>query len=92
MMRGFGGHMGWGLRGFGYGAFGNNGFWLPMLIEGIVELFLLGAVIYIVYRLLKKRGSFSNGTTDQALEILKTRYAQGEITEEEFNERKKLLS
>lgn len=100
MMRGaglFGGYGGGGLGGFGGhmgfagGAVGANGLWLPLIIAGAIKLILLIAVVFVIYRLLKKRGHIGQ-YHDAALELLKQRYAQGEIDSEEFANRKKLLS
>lgn len=59
---------------------------------GLGPIFMLlfwGLVIYGVF-LLFKRESSSNGK-DQAIEILKERYAKGEITKEQFEAMKKDL-
>ncbi len=54
-------------------------------------LILLGAVV--VYLLLKKQGESRPAelSRDTPLEILKRRYAKGEITKEQFDEMKKDL-
>ncbi len=74
-------------RCFGHGAgFMNGG--LGLLIMG--GMLLVAALIVIaVVLIVKKEGRKSkNG---QEMELLKTRYVKGEITEEEFNRMKNVL-
>ncbi|MFZ0449697.1 MAG: SHOCT domain-containing protein [Desulfatiglandaceae bacterium] len=75
----------WGhMMGYGYGG----GF---MWVIGLV---LVGAVIYFVLQASKSKGSIK-GSNDSIIEtpldILKNRYAKGEIEKEEFDRRKKDL-
>jgi putative membrane protein len=54
-------------------------------------LILIVAVIYLLFR--RTGGNFSHsGGNSEALEILKMRYAKGEITEEEYVSRKNILT
>ncbi len=78
MMDGYG----WGgmMGGWGYG-----GYWILGLIFWI--LVIIGLVLLIKY--LWEGGGTKR--TDSALEILKRRYASGEISKEEFEEKKKDL-
>ena len=78
----------WPGYGWGFGAFG----WI-MPIVGIV---VLGLVIWVIVMLFR-RGSggccgVGQSTTESALDILKKRYAYGEIGKEEFEEKKRALS
>lgn len=58
-------------------------------ILGIIVLILL---IWLIIRMLDRRGpSKGSEGSDSAMDILKKRYARGEITKEEFNNRKKDL-
>ena len=53
---------------------------------------LIIAVILIAIKLMMKSGRKQSGSQDEsALEILKRRYAKGEITKEEFEDRKSEL-
>jgi len=76
MMNGMGWGMGWGM-GFG----------------GILWLLIIGLVIWAIQAATKNRPAH-NSTAQQeenALEILKKRYARGEISDEEFAEKRKHL-
>ncbi len=78
MGTGFGNMMG------GWGSFGILG-WLSMLIFWV--LLILGVVALIRY--LTRSGQSSEDKTP--LDILKERYAKGEINKKEFEEKKKDL-
>jgi putative membrane protein len=66
--------------GFGYGGFF---MWLIFLI-------VLGVTIYFIVQATKEKNVIG-GTQDTPLDILKKRYAKGEITKEEFDRTKKDL-
>jgi putative membrane protein len=74
------------------GTFFNNGKMLfPFLglhtLGPIVFIALLVLIIYFIVNKVQKK----NNKELDALEILKTRYAKGEINKEEFNAKKKDL-
>lgn len=71
----------WGhMMGYGYGG----GFmWLLVLV-------LVGVVIYFLLQVSKSKGS-AGSSTETPLDILKRRYAKGEIDKEEFNRKKEDL-
>ena len=75
-------HMGgWGhMGGFGFGG----------IIMWLIFLILIALVIYFVMQSIKL-GSSGHSSKETPLDILKTRYAKGEITKEEFNRMKKDL-
>ena len=80
MMHGSGsfGDGGW----FGAGFFGNGWTWLI----GIGIVLVVIAATYLIASSSRRR------TSDyDALEILKTKFAQGEISEEEYNRRKSII-
>ena len=58
----------------------------------IIFLIILGVIIYFVVIALKKNAVSNIKDTETALDILKKRYANGEITKEEFEEKKKMIS
>lgn len=69
---------------FGMGGLGSGWAWLI----GIGVLLIVIAVTYLIVR--KNRSV--RGTLDfDALEILKNKFALGEITEEEYNNRRKII-
>jgi len=67
---------------FGNGFMGSGWHWLI----GIGILLIIIAVTYLLVKKGKKSTPSGN-----ALETLKMKFAQGEITEEEYNQRKKVL-
>jgi putative membrane protein len=73
--------------GYGYGMMGYGWGWFMMI--GIVILTVLGIVALINYLQLSTKtvGRSSNN----ALSILNERYARGEITEEEYNQKRSQL-
>ncbi|MEF8784445.1 MAG: SHOCT domain-containing protein [Haloarculaceae archaeon] len=91
--------MGFGMMGFGpmMGGTWGSGMWgggtIPgwMFIAGIVMQLLFLAVLigggYLIYRTVTGRDSDS----DQALEELRLAYARGELTDEEYEQRREAL-
>lgn len=78
----------WGGPG-GYGM--NWGFGFIFMILFWIIL-IIGVVLLIRWLILQAKGESSYGVKeDSALEILKKRYAKGEISKEEFEEKKKDL-
>ena len=54
-------------------------------------LVIVGIVLLVVWVVQKALGGGAGGTEGSALEILKKRYASGEISKEEFEEKKRDL-
>jgi len=80
-----GGMMGWGgFGGYGMGFVG----WIFMLV--FWGLIIVGLVL--VVRWLWDQGRPGTGGADSSLEILKRRYARGEISKEEFDRMKQDLA
>ncbi len=70
------------------GGYMNGGYfsmWHLVILAGII-LIILALVIWA-----KKKGTGTVESADKALDILREKYAQGEITEEEFTNRKNVL-
>ena len=83
---------GWGMHhgpmdwGYGMSWFGN-------IVSLLFWIGLIVAIFFLIRWLFVSTRSKSTETTsdDSALEILKTRYAKGEINKEEFEEKKRDL-
>ena len=79
-----GGSYGGGMMGGGWGLFGG-----AMGLWGLLWMALIiGLPIYIGYALLN-RGS--DGNDAQSLSVLRERYARGELSDDEFDRRRKQL-
>jgi len=73
------------------GYFWNWGYFWPWAIVGLAFwIVIIVGIGYLLYRLIKHPVTQVKAKED-ALEILKKRYARGEISEEEFKEMKKNL-
>ncbi|MFO7598145.1 MAG: SHOCT domain-containing protein [Desulfocurvibacter africanus] len=66
----------------GYGGYGGIFMWLILII-------VLAVVIYFVINRSKTTGNSIHSTGESPTEILKKRYAKGEISKEEFDKLKK---
>jgi len=93
---GFSGWRGsWGMMGPGWGMMGPGmmgGFgwgWLPLLVIVFWGLVIWGIVAAV--RSTRNRGC-GGTSTESALEVLKRRYALGEIKKKEYEEKKRDLS
>jgi putative membrane protein len=72
---------------------GWGGGWFGMIFMGIFWILLIVGVIYLIKYLAtsdRSRNFFPSGGS-RALDILKERYARGEIEEKEFEEKKRVL-
>jgi putative membrane protein len=79
---------GWGMMGPGMmGGFGWG--WLPLLVIVFWGLIIWGIVAAV--RGASNRRSGDTSTTESALEVLKLRYARGEINKREYEEKKREL-
>lgn len=87
--RGYGGwHMGPGMMGWGYGMG-----WLGMILMAAFWIAVIVGIVLLIRWLVVSTGAGSRrvSSEDTSLEILKRRYAQGDINREEFQEKKKDL-
>lgn len=83
-----GSYGGWGMMGPGM-MYGYGGGWYM----GIIMLVIWGLIIWGIIALIRhfSETRHNDSYNDSALEILKKRYAKGEINKEEFEEKKKAL-
>jgi len=78
-----------GMMGYGYGM----GWFGPILMIAFWIAVIVGIVFLIRWLVLSARpGSHGTAAGESALEILKKRYARGEINKEEFEEKRKDLT
>jgi putative membrane protein len=77
-------------RGWENGHMMNYGFGYGGMFMWLIFLIVLGVAIYFIVQALKGK-NVVGGTQDMPLDILKKRYAKGEITKEEFDRTKKDL-
>jgi putative membrane protein len=89
--------VGRGYYGFGWGMMGRGMMFGFPFIGGIgmflFWLLIIAGVVWLIRSLSRGAGTAgTNATTNESpLEILKRRYAKGEITKEQFNEMKNTL-
>ena len=81
--------MGWGNQGYGMGGFGGI---VMLLFWGLI---IVGVVLVIRYfttgQVSGRKDSSPYEIRSEPLQILRERYAKGEIDSKEFEERKKML-
>jgi putative membrane protein len=57
----------------------------------IFKIIVLAIVVYIIYRIVKKKDLIGNIKSNKSLDILDERLAKGEITDEEYKRVKSIL-
>jgi len=73
---------------WGHGTGNGNDIWGFVFMLFMMALVILGIVVLVRYL---NHGSSNNQSGDTALDVLKTRYAKGEIDKKEFDEKRKDL-
>ena len=86
----------WGFRGTGFPMMGPGmmGGFGAMFLVPLLVIVILGVVIWVAVGATQKTGAGSDGSdykTETPLDILKRRYARGEIDKEEYETKKKDL-
>ncbi len=85
----------WGWQGYGYGMMspGMMGGYGTMFIMPILWIVVIGLIAWAVVAAVRRPGESDSAgrSADSALEILKKRYARGEINKEEYEAKKKDL-
>ena len=80
-------------QGYGYGMMGSGmmGGYGAMFLMPILWIVVIGLIVWAVTAAVRPGASSGSGsaTASSALDILKTRYARGEITKQEYEDRKK---
>jgi len=72
--------------GYGYNMMGGRSGFM------IICIIIIAITLFIVYKLLKNNNIKDIGSRDNSLDILNERFARGEINEEEYNNKKNLIS
>lgn len=87
--RGYSWHMGPWMMGGGYGM----GWLMPIIMAAFWIAVIVGIVFLIRWLIISTRtGAPVGRSEDSALEIVKRRYASGEIDKEEFEEKKRAMT
>ena len=86
-----------GWQGYGYGMMGSGmmggfgGFWFMPIIMIVFWGLVIWGIVALIRGVASPSNTGSSNQADSALEILKRRYARGEITKQDYEERKKDL-
>ncbi|GEK92174.1 SHOCT domain-containing protein [Alkalibacterium kapii] len=85
-------HGNWG-NGFNHMMnFGYENSWWFMVYDGLKFLVIIGAVVIVARLLMNHSSNNRSSQSNHAIDILKERYARGEISEEEYRDKLKKLS
>jgi putative membrane protein len=70
---------------------GAMGLWMAIAMLAWITL-VVGVVLLVVWAVRKFGAGVAKATEESAMDILKKRYARGEISREEFEEKKQVIS
>lgn len=65
--------------------------WVVWLLAAAAQVLFWGVVIFLVIQLFRRPRTNPNQSASQAVRILEERYARGEISREEYLERRSVL-
>ena len=84
----------WGWPNMMGGFFGGAMGWIGMILGFIFFILIIIGVIFLIVWIVKRatHSGIEDKTGSKALEVLKERYAKGEITKEQYESMKKDLS
>lgn len=88
-----GGMMGWGMMGpgmMGWGGYSYSPWWGVLML--LFSALVIGGIVLIILWLVRRTPSGTAGAdADRALQILRERYARGEITQEQYDQMRRAL-
>jgi putative membrane protein len=79
----------WHGRGMMYGYGYGGGDWVWIIIRLIFWIAIIVGIVFLIRWMIISTKTAHGGSGDSALEILKRRYAKGEINKEEFEQKKR---
>ncbi|MEW6034859.1 MAG: SHOCT domain-containing protein [Chloroflexota bacterium] len=92
----WGGYTGWQSGGWGmmgpWMMGGLGGGWVMAIFMVLIPILVIWAIVALVRGTSSQAGTGSSAQTESALEVLKKRYARGEISKEEYEEKRKDLA
>ena len=77
---------------YGYPMMGDWGWGIGNFFGGILQVIFWIFIIALIIRVVRGRSHWRRWMSNDALSILRERYAKGEISKEEYEERKKVLT
>jgi putative membrane protein len=83
----------WGWPNMMGGFFGGGMGWISMILGFIFFILIIIGVVFLIVWLVKRttHSGIEDKTVSKALEVLKERYAKGEITKDQYESMKKDL-
>ena len=83
----------WGWPNMMGGFFGGTMGWISMILGFIFFILIIIGVVFLIVWIVKRatHSGIEDKTGSKALEVLKERYAKGEITKEQYENMKKDL-